>query len=52
MKSDQRLQTVEDFIGFLRLRNEDEHFNGLLLSETTLARNWDTAEEDKVWASL
>ena len=30
----------------------DDAFNGLLLSESALARDWNTPEEDAAWASL
>ena len=30
----------------------DEFFNGLLLSESALAKDWNTPEEDAAWASL
>jgi len=43
---------VYDFARFLRLKNEDESFNGLLLSETALGKDWNTPEEDKAWSSL
>ena len=43
---------VYDFARFLRTKREDESFNGLLLSETALAKDWNTPEEDTVWASL
>jgi hypothetical protein len=43
---------VYDFARFLRLKREDESFNGLLLSETALAKEWNTPEEDAAWASL
>ena len=43
---------VYDFARFLRQKNEDESFNGLLLSETALAKDWNTPEEDAAWASL
>jgi hypothetical protein len=43
---------VYDFVRFLRLKSEDESFNGLLLSESVLAREWDTSEEDAAWANL
>jgi hypothetical protein len=44
---------VYDFARFLRLKkSEEESFNGLLLSETALAKDWNTPEEDKAWASL
>ena len=41
---------VYDFASFLRQKNEP--FNGLLLSESALSRDWDTAEEDAAWANL
>jgi hypothetical protein len=43
---------VYDFVCFLRSKNGDEAFNGLLLSETALAKEWNTPEEDAAWASL
>ena len=43
---------VYDFARFLRHRNEDESFNGLLVSESALAKDWNTPEEDAAWASL
>jgi len=43
---------VYDFVRFLRHKNEEDAFNGLLLSESALARDWNTPEEDAAWASL
>ena len=43
---------VYDFARFLRVKRDDESFNGLLLSETALAKDWNTPEEDAAWASL
>lgn len=43
---------VYDFARFLRLKHDDEAFNGLLLSESALAKDWNTPEEDAAWASL
>ena len=43
---------VYDFARFLRLKNEDESFNGLILSETALGKDWNTPEEDQAWSSL
>ena len=43
---------VFDFARFLRLKNEDESFNGLLLSGTALTKDWNTPEEDDAWANL
>jgi hypothetical protein len=35
----------------LRRKNEDDSFNGFL-SESALAKDWNTPEEDAAWASL
>ncbi len=43
---------VYDFARFLRLKNEDTSFNGLLLSESALVKDWNTPEEDAAWESL
>ena len=43
---------VVDFARFLRHKNADAHFNGLLSSESALAKAWNTSEEDKAWANL
>ena len=38
----------------LRLKNgaADEPFNGAALSESVLARDWNSPEEDAAWANL
>ena len=43
---------VYDFARFLRARQDEEAFNGLRLSESALAKDWNTPEEDAAWASL
>jgi hypothetical protein len=43
---------VYDFARFLRWKDADERFNGLLLSESALAKDWNSNEEDAAWASL
>lgn len=43
---------VYDFVRFLRLKSGDDSFNGLLLSESALAKEWNTPEEDQAWQSL
>ena len=43
---------VYDFARSLHQKNSDDSFNGLLLSETALAKDWNTTEEDAAWASL
>jgi hypothetical protein len=43
---------VADFARFLAERQEADTFNGLVLSESALAKDWNTPEEDAAWASL
>jgi hypothetical protein len=43
---------VYDFARFLRLKSDGENFNGLLASESVVARDWDTPEEDAAWQNL
>ena len=43
---------VYDFVRFLRQRSQEDRFDGLLLSESVLARDWNTPEEDAAWANL
>jgi hypothetical protein len=43
---------VYDFARFLRLKADGDSFNGLLLSESALAKDWNTPEEDAAWANL
>jgi hypothetical protein len=42
---------VYDFARFLREKSDAE-FNGLLLSNSSLNKDWDTPEEDAAWANL
>ncbi len=43
---------VYDFAVLLRKRSRDESFNGAELSESVLARDWNSPEEDAAWANL
>lgn len=43
---------VYDFAHFLRLKSDNGEFNGLMASESVLARDWNTPEEDAAWANL
>lgn len=43
---------VYDFARFLREKFGDQSFDGLLLSESALRKDWDTPEEDAAWANL
>ena len=47
-----QLREVYDFVQFLKNKAADESFNGLLLSESALAKDWNTPEEDAAWANL
>ena len=50
--SEAQQQEVYDFARYLRVKSDGEAFNGLIASESVLAREWDTPEEDAAWASL
>ena len=43
---------VYDFARFHKLKSDEDRFNGLLLSESALAKDWNTPEEDAAWAHL
>jgi hypothetical protein len=43
---------VYDFARFLHHKNGNDSFDGLLLSESVLAKDWNTPEEDAAWSSL
>ena len=43
---------VYDFARSLRQKIGGDSFDGLLLSESALAKDWNTPEEDAAWASL
>ena len=45
-------QKVFEFAHALRLQHVDKSFDGLLLSEAALAKDWNTPEEDAAWANL
>jgi len=42
---------VYDFARFLREKSDAE-FNGLLVSESALRKDWDTPKEDAAWENL
>lgn len=43
---------VYDFAVLLKKKAGDESFNGSELSESVLARDWNSPEEDAAWANL
>ena len=40
------------FFRFLQEKSDDESFDGLALSESALAIDWASKEEDEAWKSL
>ena len=43
---------VYDFVMRLKKNARDESFNGGELSESVLARDWNSPEEDAAWSNL
>ena len=43
---------VYDFVMRLKKNARDESFNGAELSESVLARDWNSPEEDAAWSHL
>jgi hypothetical protein len=41
-----------DYARYLRQKKEEDTFNGLRLSESALAKDWNLPEEDAAWANL
>jgi hypothetical protein len=48
----EHFQEVLDFVGYLKLKRLKKTTETMLLSEFSLAKDWDTAEEDEAWADL
>jgi len=46
------LGEVIDFVAWIKQRNLSLIPETMLLSETALAKDWDTPEEDEAWANL
>ncbi|MEW5986606.1 MAG: hypothetical protein AB1791_08240 [Chloroflexota bacterium] len=57
---DEKLAVVYDFVSYLFEKEQSQVFEGMrseafltmLASESVLARDWDTPEEDETWADL
>ncbi len=43
---------VYDFARFLRQKIDEDKFDGLLLSESALANDWNAPDEDAAWGNL
>ena len=46
------VKEVYDFLRFLRDKTDEDSFDGLTLSESTLAKDWLCKEEDEAWQNL
>ena len=46
------VRDVANFVGYLKLKKTKNIFETMILSETSLAKDWDTPEEDEAWADL
>ena len=46
------LAEVYHYLQFLKTLPSDDKFDGLAASESALAKDWNTPEEDAAWASL
>jgi len=46
------LHEVMDFIGYLKLKHIKKIPETMILSEKSLAKDWDSPEEDEAWVNL
>lgn len=49
---DDKLQEVIDFVRFLKSKQRDEEMDITLVSEPSLATDWNKPEEDEAWSDL
>ncbi len=49
---DDKLQEVIDFVQFLKSKQRDEEMGITLVSEPSLAKDWNKPEEDEAWRDL
>lgn len=49
---DDKLQEVIDFVQFLKSKQRDEEMGITLVSEPSLATDWNKPEEDEAWSDL
>jgi hypothetical protein len=48
-----KLQVVEDFVSYLlERRQQSDSWATMLASESSLKKDWESAEEDDAWAGL
>jgi hypothetical protein len=46
------VQEIINFAGYLKLKHLKNIPETMILSESSLAKDWDTPEEDEAWADL
>jgi hypothetical protein len=46
------LDEVVNFVAWIKYRKLSQVSETMLLSETSLSKDWDTPEEDEAWAGL
>jgi len=46
------IDEVVDFVALIKQRNLSQMPETMLMSESSLSKDWDTQEEDKAWANL
>jgi Protein of unknown function (DUF2281). len=46
------LQEIMNFVEYLKLKHLKTISETMILSETSLSKDWDTPEEDEAWANL
>ena len=46
------LDEVVNFVAWIKFRKLSQVSETMLLSETSLSKDWDTPEEDEAWAGL
>jgi hypothetical protein len=46
------LEEVYHFLQYLKMRQAEDHFDGLQASHSALAKDWDSPQEDAAWANL
>jgi len=49
---DDKLQEVIEFVQFLKSKQRDVEMGITLVSEPSLARDWNKSEEDEAWSDL
>jgi len=46
------IQEIIAFVGYLKHRHQVKMSEPMILSESALAKDWDTPDEDEAWADL